>query len=377
MARNRFKDILTTVFSGPEEVNKRIKEENEKKVERDERFRRSRPRGLPVYLNVETVRQCNLTCRMCPFHANSEAKKKWGVADGKMDVIMFRQIARELFPTLKTCALSVTGEFTLTEYLQEVFTLLGNHGVKFDGFTNGVLLTSEISKMIMPHLECLTLSIDSPVAKTYEHLRHGAIWGVVTKNIEDLMAIRESSRNKIKPRLDLQAVLMRSTIETLPGLVRLAKQMGFDLVKGVHLGVFSKDMIEESLLKHRELYNKKREEAVNEAEEAGIEILLPPPLKEKTRSLEQRGDPPEGCEFLWRRSFINFDGAVYACCAPQPPLMGNFTGAPFAQIWKGAAYKELRRRIFTDDPHPACKKCWIRSGDIPEGMEEELLFHID
>lgn len=380
-----FKKFLNRVLSGPEDEYARLKAENERQILRDEEHRKSRPRGFPVYINIETTRQCNLTCRMCPFHSSPETRSKWGVADGKMELEVFRIIARQLFPTLKICALSVTGEFTLTEYLPEIFELLGKYGVKFDSFTNAILLTPEISEMMMPHLQCFTVSVDTPVARTYELIRRGGKWGAMLGNVKALMAAREKFdfRGKQRPRIDLQAVLMKTTIETLPELVKMAKRMGFDLVKGVHLGVFSEDMIEESLLRHRDLYNRMREQAVTVAREAGIEILLPPALGSgvqspgQTVSLEQRGAPTVGCEFLWRRSFINFDSSVFACCAPRPPLVGNLTGATFEEIWRGAAYRQLRNRIYSNDPHPSCVRCWIRGGDIPEGNEEEYLFHIE
>lgn len=372
---SEFKKIVRALFSSSDKNLIREKEENLRRVVEDERERRKRPRGLPYYINIETTRQCNLTCRMCPFHSSAESRKKWGVASGRMDEEVFRGIAKQIFPFLKTCALSVTGEFTLTEYLPTVFELLEKYSVKFDGFTNAMELTAEVSRMMMPHLECLTVSVDSPDPNIYEFIRRGAKWSKLVENVRALMSARESIRPNPRPRLDMQAVLMLATIETLPALVRLAKDMGFDLIKGVHLGVFSEDMVNESLLRHRELYNQKREEALAVAREVGIEILLPPPLKERTVSLEQKGTPPQmGCEFLWRRSFINYDGTVFACCHPNPPLVGNLTGATFEQIWRGFAYSELRRRIFTDNPHPSCAKCWIRAGNIPEGQEEEYLF---
>lgn len=371
---NKIKSIFEPFIESPEYDYSRKKEENYRQVARDERQRRSRPYGLPYYINIETTRQCNLTCVMCPFHSTEENRKKFGTVSGRMELEVFQGIANQLFPELKTCALSVTGEFTLTDFLPTVFRLLGKYGVRFDGFTNAMLLTGEISEMMMPHLECLTVSVDSPQPTIYESIRRGARWGTVVENIGTLMALRERLKPEPRPRLDLQAVLMRSTIETLPELVKLAAKMGFDMVKGVHLGVFSRDMVEESCLRHRDLYNAKRQEAVEAAGSAGIQILLPPPLKEKTASLEQRGGSIEGCEFLWRRTFINFDGSVFACCHQKPPLVGNLTGADFPQIWRGYAYSQLRKRLFSDDPHPSCAKCWIRAKDIPEGREEELLF---
>lgn len=374
---SEFKKIINSLFSVSDRNLIKEKEKNLRRVVEDERERRRKPYGLPYYINIETSRQCNLTCRMCPFHSSPENRKKWGVSSGIMDEDVFVRIAKQLFPFLKTCALSVTGEFTLTEYLPTVFELLEKYSVKFDGFTNGMELTADVCRIMMPHLECLTVSVDSPDPVIYEYIRRGAKWSKLLENVNALMKVRENIKVVPRPRLDMQAVLMLATIETLPALVRLAKDMGFDLVKGVHLGVFSEDMVNESLLRHRELYNQKREEAIAIAGEVGIEILLPPPLKEKTASLEQRGAPPQmGCEFLWRRSFINYDGTVFACCHPKPPLVGNLTGATFEQIWRGFAYSELRRRIFTDNPHPSCAKCWIRAGDIPAGHEEEYLFQL-
>ena len=121
MEKKKLKELIEDILSSPGGSFQELKETNERRVQRDEKYQKERPRSLPTYLNIETTRRCNLNCIMCPFHSSPEARRKWGVASGDMDLTMFKVIADEVFPTLQTCALSVTGEFTLTTFLPEVF----------------------------------------------------------------------------------------------------------------------------------------------------------------------------------------------------------------------------------------------------------------
>ena len=291
-----------------------LKADNERTLLSEEANGVISPSALPIYINIETTRNCNLTCPMCPFHATKEAKKKWNVSHSTMPEETFEAIAAELFPTLKTCALTVTGDFTITPYLPRIFELLEKYEVRFDSFTNAELLNKEIIKRMTPLLAALTISMESPQKSVYEKWRRGAHWEKVNKNIEALMAERENLTSVQKPRLDLQAVLMRSTIEDLPALVDYAAQAGFDMVKGIHLVVFDAALKNESLLYHRELYNDCLELAEEKAKQHGLETHFPPPFPldsdehaELAPHHARHAKLPDGtkppCHFVWQRTF--------------------------------------------------------------------------
>jgi len=365
-----------------------LKTDNERRLLSEEANGIITPTALPLYINIETTRNCNLTCPMCPFHASKETKKKWNVSHSTMPEEIFESIAEELFPTLKTCALTVTGDFTITPYLPRIFELLEKYEVRFDSFTNGALLDKEIIQRMTPLLAALTISMESPQKIAFEKWRRGANWEKVNKNIETLMAERAKFTAQPKPRLDLQAVLMHSTIRELPALVDYAAQAGFDMVKGIHLVVFDASLKDESLLYHRELYNECLEMAEANAQRHGLQTHFPPPFPldsnehtelaphhERHKKLKDGTKPP--CHFVWQRSFLNFDGETLACCAPEPPNLGSYIKSSFTQVWKSDAYQQLRAGHAEHTPAPPCDSCWIYLDDsIEPGKEEEVLIQI-
>ena len=71
---------------------------------------------------------------------------------------------------------------------------------------------------------------------------------------------------------------------------------------------------------------------------------------------------PEGggaaCRWPWHSAFVTSDGYVTPCCGMMDPRqfnLGNINEQGFGDIWRGPAYRELRRRILANDLPPACR----------------------
>lgn len=369
---------LKRIFKPSRKSYSELKAANRELISQEEKERISHPEGLPTYINIETTRECNLRCRMCPFHRSAETRKRWRAVDAFMPQEMFMAIAEELFPTLDTAGMTVTGEFTVTPYLDAVFDTMEKYEVKLDAFTNAAKLDQHTARRMVELASCLTVSHDSVTPEQYDDIRRSSSFDEVLKNIELIFSEREKLKEENRPRLDLQTVLMKSNVNELPEIVSFAKKQGFDMVKGIHIVIFDRDLKDESLLYHRELYNNRLKEALGEAKKVGIEALFPPEFPMAGEGGELRLaqiDPPQkGCLFLWQRSFINFDGEVMPCCAVAPPKVGNINkGLSFRDVWRGDKYAALRRSIDTDDPHPSCKRCWMREPSIRPGTEEEYI----
>jgi len=151
-------------------------------------------------LNVELTNFCNLKCRYCILD-NSRAK-------GFMDIRILEKIISEInnqLVSVKNIALHDAGESLLHPDLGEFLELLALSKHTNPSFpkisiqTNGVLMTPLIRKIILKSnaLDFVSFSIDGGNKKDFEHLRKGAIWEKVIKNIDDFISLNNKLGKKV------------------------------------------------------------------------------------------------------------------------------------------------------------------------------------
>jgi radical SAM protein with 4Fe4S-binding SPASM domain len=62
---------------------------------------------------------------------------------------------------------------------------------------------------------------------------------------------------------------------------------------------------------------------------------------------------------------VAFSGEAMPCCmvaTPDRANLGSMTEEGVANTWNGAAYREFRARLESDDPPEVCKGCAIYHG---------------
>jgi len=60
-----------------------------------------------------------------------------------------------------------------------------------------------------------------------------------------------------------------------------------------------------------------------------------------------KGEPPCGCEYIYSTMVVNSNGDVVPCCydIESEYVMGNVFETPLAEIWRGEAFREFRKRV--------------------------------
>ena len=86
----------------------------------------------------------------------------------------------------------------------------------------------------------------------------------------------------------------------------------------------------------------------------GVKLALPEPV---FLTASRRGHLP--CSLPRRSPLVLGNGDVMACCVPGTKV-GNLSEDSIAGIWNGAAMRDFRARVNSDDPPPACDVCPIR-----------------
>jgi radical SAM protein with 4Fe4S-binding SPASM domain len=284
-------------------------------------------------------------------------------------------------------SLSISTEPTLHRRLGELLRITKSYKVPFVYMhTNGTLLSERlIEQIVRSGMDQVSISIDGATKETYERIRVGARFERLIENMRALNQAKERLRSDT-PHIHFNVVLMRSNIEELPGLIRLARDLRIRGISAMHLVPFSiaaVDSKKESLEGHKELCNQIFDESRTVAEKCGVGLSLPEPFTlgppDNDLIQIQTGHrvlsflPPgqeEGtrsrCPFPWHFVGLRENGDIQPCVWWfNEPVMGNLLTEPFAQIWNNEAYRRLRAEHTSGELRRGCRTCSVEGrGDV-------------
>lgn len=340
---------------------KLIKGTNSERADKEYRNRSCEVRSLPREITVVNTTACNISCFMCPRNARGSHH------DSFMSREVFRKLSGEAFLTLLNVSLSASGEALVDPNIPLILDEARRFGVKVRLISNGLLLTESNLAQFDNILESVTISMDGATKETYEGIRRGSDFEAVLSNVKAFNRFRRRLSPDERPGLAFNYVLMRRNITEAPLFIDLAQRLEADEVTFNHVIAFNQEVARESLLFHRDMANRYLEETRRRAESLDIRARIPPPypIEDTAGSPDtlHRGRPWEHCPFLWNMMFVESNGNVSPCCSDQPsrPVMGNIGSESVAGIWMGEAYRDMRRRLISDDPWECCLHCDVVS----------------
>jgi MoaA/NifB/PqqE/SkfB family radical SAM enzyme len=240
--------------------------------------------SYPSFLTVGNTHKCNLTCGMC-FKQLDDVEN---MTLPDMGMERFERIAHELFPHVRTVALSVTGEPLVSRTILEELELLGTYAVRAWITSNGMPLAKPgLIEALMPATETLVISMDGASPETFDAIRRRADFAKVVRNLERFLAARDAlPPGAHRPRLHVNHILQRRNLLELPRLVELTHHLRVDHVAVDHVYVHDGLNPEDSVLAHPRLVNRVLEEARAAAARLGVELELPEPF-------DVEGAPPD------------------------------------------------------------------------------------
>jgi MoaA/NifB/PqqE/SkfB family radical SAM enzyme len=146
----------------------------------------------------------------------------------------------------------------------------------FVEFTTNAMLVSKpgLLDLILDNVQRVNVSFDGATPATYERLRGGSKFDKVCANIKLLTAGRKA-RGKTTPEFNLRYILMKDTIDELPLMVDLAKDLGVDHLFTNHLQVFMDELADQSLVHHKARTNAALARTRARAQERGLVVVLP------------------------------------------------------------------------------------------------------
>lgn len=361
---------------------------------------------LPRNMVIETTTRCNLRCKQC-----ARLEDRYALADLEMET--FSRL-KPLFPHLQEVALYGHGETFLHKQFFSMLEELKRHDIFVYITTNGMLVRETVAERLVDlQLDRLSFSLDAATPDLFRDIRRGADLDTILANIRRLNTLKKQAGRDDKPVLSIMYCAMKSNIQELPKLVRLAHEL--NMLHGVAvINITEYEAVDgECLTRYPDLATRYLNEAVELAEKLAIPLQLPGPLEEfvrrpfpltlrdrvrrnygefsrsfdhfgllrtKSSRLFQRAksrvmpaeQPPnqsapatgptlrvKDCRDPWEFLFVNVHGDVRVCCVSHR-IMGNVLTDDIQTIWNNSRYQDFRQRILSPDPPEECQNCPMR-----------------
>ncbi|MBL8621204.1 MAG: glycosyltransferase [Myxococcales bacterium] len=305
---------------------------------------------------------CNLKCIMCEEHSPHSDRQVLRKAAGERPRLMPLEVLRTVVAEaaangLRELIPSTMGEPLLYEHFDEIVELCRAHRVKLNLTTNGTFPrrgAREWAQRLVPVTSDIKVSWNGASARTHESVMLGVRWEQVLANVRELVAVRDEHERGggDRCRVTFQMTFLEANIAEVPDVVRLARTLGVDRVKGHHLWAHF-DAIREQSMRRSHASIERWNETVLAARAAADEATLPNGrrvLLENFFLLDPAMPadlaPGGACPFLGQEAWVSARGTFGPCCAPdaQRQTLGNFGAVQdggLMAIWKSDAYRRL------------------------------------
>ena len=325
---------------------------------------------LPDRLQVEVTAACNLRCRMCIVRYRPPFSRA-----ASMSLATFRSLVDAL-PALHEVVLQGIGEPLLAPDIYAMVAYASARGIVCGFNTNATLLTRRAGERLLDAgLAYLRFSLDGATKETYEHVRGGANWETVTRNIAGFIALMHE-RGASKPDLRIVTVLMRRNLHELPLIVVRAADWGIPEVWAQNLSHDFSDAPADAYAAIAAYVDAEQigdlprderdavfQEARSTADRLGVTLRLP---NTETRPSGARvGDRPVGCSWPWDSGYVGHDGTMLPCCmvmGEDRVKLGKVGQRSFAELWTSDEFHRFRAGLVDGEPHPICKGCAMYRG---------------
>lgn len=290
--------------------------------------------GMPVTVSIEPTTACNLRCPECPSGLRSFSRNT-----GNLKADFFRRLTDELHRDLFYLIFYFQGE----PYINPGFLDMVRHAHRRRIFTitstNGHFLNDENARRTVESgLDRLIISVDGATQETYEQYRVGGNLEQVLQGARNVVRWKRRLKSR-RPHIVFQFLVVRPNEHQIPGIFRLAKEIGVDEVK----------------LKTAQVYDYQH----------GNPLI---PLQDRYARYRPAADGTwevkhalaRQCWKLWHACVITWDGLVVPCCFDKDARyrLGDLKKDDFRSIWQAPAYYDFRRAILKGrDQIDICRNC--------------------
>jgi MoaA/NifB/PqqE/SkfB family radical SAM enzyme len=310
-------------------------------------FQGRRPKPFSAW-QIELTTRCPLRCRMCCREGHHGMPRKDMLLEDFQKILPY---LREV----ESVVLEGWGESLLHPRLIEIIRLVRNEGARVGFVTSGMTLTDDyVSELVQAGTSFIGFSLAGATAETHDSIRVNSRLPKLLDHIRKFQEIKARLKTPL-PRLHMVYLLLKNNIAELPGLIRLAKDLGIGEIILIHMALISNAWQEEQRIFARE-ETEEYEKMLTEAGEMarGLKITLRHP------SLARR-DAAVCSENPLENLYISVNGNVSPCVYLRPPVpppflrifhgeefrtkkvgFGNIFQKPFPEIWQNPQYEDFR-----------------------------------
>jgi len=319
----------------------------------------------PLRMELHPTDRCNLTCIFC-WRAVNTNKNFPEMSESRL--LKIPEEAAEL--GVKEWVVSGGGE----PLIRKGVTLKTLKKIKqYDMWglltTNGTLLNERDSKFLVKiGWDQVQFSIDGPNPEINDHLRGESAFGKTTRAVKILRKVRDNLKSN-KPYIGFNTILNRLNYDKLDGMVRLADEVGSELVyfEPLYPGYTSERL---DLNGKEKKLKKQVKEASKTAKDLGINTnietfydtqLVNKADFEKTLLKEVKG---LGNQFIsapcfrpWYLMGVKASGFA-GCCSTFEE--GEFINRKsLKEVWFGKVFNKIRRNMIEKKIPDYCSKCSV------------------
>ncbi len=312
----------------------------------------------PLMVKIKLLWACNLACAMCDYWRQPRASA--------LTVEIVTGLLNDLAALGCRKVHFSGGEPALRGDLPEIVAHARRLKLRVTLTTNGTLLTRALSRrLVKAGLNGACVSIDSPAREVHDRLRGmpGALKATLA-GVRHLRAAAEELGSALAVRVN--TVVSRENYATLDRLPALLHEIG-----ARSLLLLPVDDPSGALLLNKRRLQDYYERIAPVLAEQGVAYGLLGDAREAypfglTRA--EWSDCRDGhyarglyarqpCYAPWTHALVAADGRVAPCCSAPRVTLGSLLDARFADIWGGAAYRELRERMRDGRPLKHCAGC--------------------
>ncbi len=341
--------IFTGLKSETEGFPKSTREKNKVQALSDYERNALVAQARPLRLYVELTRNCNNHCLMC------RARKKYDPSKD-MPFETFKKIADELFPYAHCVDLRGWGESTIMREWDKYL----DYAIKFpSGFalvTNMTVQNDAMWEKMVKNRFGFSVSFDAATKKTFEFIRRGSSFDTVCSNLRKVAGYYDKYGID-PPYLNMLMTVQKYNLHEVPGVVRLAKELG---VRNVRLSPCY-DPPEFSVYKthsKKDIHNS-IQQALEVGKEIGITVDLVGSFSEDVERTHTDLCLRERCDHPWTVMHITPDGTIGPCNHLLNPALrlGHVRDGP-GYAWNSIGFQLFRKLIHTKNKLPTCDWCF-------------------
>jgi MoaA/NifB/PqqE/SkfB family radical SAM enzyme len=312
---------------------------------------------LPIKLDVENVSRCNFRCTMCQVSDWPKQKRADDMSFADFKALLDTQIG------LTEIKLQGMGEPLLggDTYFDMVEYARARH-LWVRSTNNGSLLhlKDNYKRLIDSDICEVQLSVDGATRETFEKIRRGGKFDMVTRNLKMLNAY---GRERGRLRTRMWVVLQKENHHELALFPRLAAELGFERL------TFSLDLTSWGQEDWRQ-----QNDNIDVA--GGFDIAGALALVESGRELGvevtywfidqkfEAGNPKRVCPWPFERGYVSSDMRFVPCCMVANPEISDLGDArALGELWNGETLRDFRRRHLAGDIPAICRSCYADTGE--------------